>query len=332
MNGTLRLFGSELSPYSVKVRSYFRYKGLPHEWLPRSPANQAEFQKFAKLPLIPLVVTPDGQAFQDSTPIIERFEAAHREPSTTPDDPALAFLSALIEEYGDEWGNKWMFHYRWNYKADRWATAERIALQMAGAQGPLGVAQVRAMVADRMTGRLGFVGSSVRNKPLIEASFKRSLELLDRHLARRPYVLGGRPALADFGLWGQFYEAATDPTPGGKMRASAPHVMAWVQRMLAPGAEGPFEAWSTLEQTLAPLLIEEVAGLFLPWSAANAAAIAVASNSLEVVLGGMTWSQVPQKYHARSLAELRRKYEVAKGAPGLDGILAQSGCLPFLKG
>ena len=75
MSDTYRLFGSELSPYSVKVRSYFRYKGLPHEWLPRSPATQAEFQKYAKLPLVPLVVTPEGEGIQDSTPIIERFEA-----------------------------------------------------------------------------------------------------------------------------------------------------------------------------------------------------------------------------------------------------------------
>jgi glutathione S-transferase len=328
----LRLFGSELSPYSVKVRSYFRYKGLPHEWLPRSPANQAEFQQYAKLPLIPLVVTLDGQAVQDSTPIIERFEAEHREPSIIPDDPALAFLSALLEEYGDEWGNKWMFHYRWNYKADRWVTAERIALQMAGAQGALGVAQARAMVADRMTGRLGFVGSSEKTRPLIEASFKRTLGLLDRHLATRPYVLGGRPSLADFGLWGQFYEAATDPTPGGKMRASAPHVMAWVRCMLEPKAEGPFESWSGLSTTLLPLLTDEVGGLFLPWSIANAAAIAGGAKSFEVALGGTSWSQEPQKYHARSLAEIRRKYEAAKSAPGLGDILAQAGCLPFLEG
>ena len=26
-----RIFGIELSPYSVKVRSYFRYKRIPHE-------------------------------------------------------------------------------------------------------------------------------------------------------------------------------------------------------------------------------------------------------------------------------------------------------------
>ena len=57
-----RIFGSELSPYSVKVRSYFRYKGIPHEWLERGPSNIAEYQKHAKLPLIPLVITPEGVA------------------------------------------------------------------------------------------------------------------------------------------------------------------------------------------------------------------------------------------------------------------------------
>ena len=78
---------------------------------------------------------------------------------------------------------------------------------------------------------LGFVGSNPTTRPLIEASFKRMLEILDAHLAARPYLLGGRPAMADFGLWGQLYEAATDPTPGALMRASSPNVMAWVQRM-----------------------------------------------------------------------------------------------------
>ena len=160
-----RIFGSELSPYSVKVRSYFRYKGLPHEWIPRSPAVQAEFQKYAKLPLVPLVVTPEGEGVQDFTPIIERFEAAGSEPSIVPDDPALAFISALLEEYGDEWGNKWMFHYRWRYQPDAWSTAERIAQQMMGAQGTLAVAQARAAVAERMMGRLGFVGSNDTTQP-----------------------------------------------------------------------------------------------------------------------------------------------------------------------
>ena len=81
-----------------------------------------------------------------------------------------------------------------------------------------------------------------------------------------------------------------------------------------------------------PLLTQEVGGLFLLWSAANAAAIAGGIGSFDVKLGDAVWSQEPQKYHARSLAEIRRKYRAAKGAAGLDDILARSGCLPFLEG
>lgn len=329
---THRIFGSELSPYSVKVRSFFRYKGIDHEWIARSPAVQAEFQKYAKLPLVPLVVTPDGEGIQDSTPILERFEASHSQPSVTPDDPALAFVSALLEEYGDEWGNKWMFQYRWRYQPDAWSTAERIAQQMMGVQGTLAVAQARAAVAERMMGRLGFVGSNAKTQPLIEASFARALSLIDVHLASRPYLLGARPAMADFGLWGQLYEAATDPTPGTIMRASAPHVMAWVRRMLSPKAEGGFESRAALTPTLMPLLAQEVGALFLPWSAANAAAIGRGDTSFTLSLGGAEWTQEPQKYHARSLAEIRRKFAAAKEAAGLEALLAESGCLAVLAG
>ncbi len=329
---TYRIYGSELSPYSVKVRSFFRYKNIDHDWILRSPTVQAEFQKYAKLPLVPLVVTPEGEGIQDSTPILERFEASHPEPSVTPDDPALAFVSALLEEYGDEWGNKWMFHYRWRYQPDVWSTAERIALQMMGAQGTLAVAQARAAVADRMTGRLGFVGSNQQTEPVIEASFAKALGLIEAHLASRPYLLGGRPAMADFGLWAQLYEAATDPTPGAIMRASAPNVMRWIQRMLAPKAEGDFETLAALAPTLKPLLAEEVGALFLPWSAANAAAIGHGDKSFTMSLGGAEWTQEPQKYHARSLAEIRRKFAAAKAATGLEPLLAATGCLVGLAG
>ena len=33
MKESYRIFGVELSPYSIKVRSYFRYKNIPHMWI-----------------------------------------------------------------------------------------------------------------------------------------------------------------------------------------------------------------------------------------------------------------------------------------------------------
>jgi len=114
-----RIYGAELSPYSVKVRSWFRYKGLPHRWLLRNPETEPEYKKHARIPIIPLVVTPDEQGLQDSTPILDRIGAEHPEPGVHPDDPVAAFVSVLLEEFGDEWGNKWMFHYRWAREADQ---------------------------------------------------------------------------------------------------------------------------------------------------------------------------------------------------------------------
>jgi glutathione S-transferase len=332
MSQPYRIFGAEVSPYSVKVRSYFRYKGIPHEWLVRGPATQAEYQKHAKLPLIPLVVTPEGEGLQDSTPILEALEARFPEPSIHPRDPALRFLSELIEEFGDEWGNKWMFHYRWARPADQDSAAERIArMMMPDASGEALRGAVDG-VKGRMVGRVGFVGSSASTAEQIEQSYRDALALLEPHLAARPYLFGARPSLGDFGLWGQLYNCWTDPTPGALLRERAPSVAAWVERMLEPKAEGEFERWPALERTLAPLLERQVGRLFLPWSDANARAIAAGQDELRVELDGRPWTQKPQKYHAKSLQEIRRKYSAIAERAALDAILARSGCLRWLAG
>jgi len=326
-----RIFGMELSPYSVKVRSWFRYKQVPHAWVVRNPATQAEYQRYAKLPLIPVVVTPEGVGLQDSTPIIEALEERFPEPSIHPPDPALRFLSALLEEFGDEWGNKWMFHYRWARPADQDSAAARIAEVMApGATGEQR-AGAAAMLKGRMVERVWFVGSNEKTAPQIERSFRDTVGILEAHLADRPYLFGGRPAFGDFGLWAQIYQAYSDPTPGGILRERAPRVVAWLERMLAPEAEGGFETWAALEPTLAPLLADQVGALFLPWSDANAQAIAAGREEFAVELASGTWTQKPQKYHARSLAALRTRYAAVADKAALEPILEATGCLPWLR-
>jgi len=325
-----RIFGAELSPYSVKVRSYFRYKGIPHEWIVRGPDNMETFQKYAKLPLVPLVITPDDAGIQDSTPIIEQLEARHPEPSIHPGDPAAAFMSALLEEFGDEWGNKWMFHYRWAREADQWSAAERLAAVMApgleGEQKKAAAAGIRA----RMVDRVWFVGSSKETAPIIEDTFVRGLELLDPHLAARPYLFGGRPAFADFALWGQLYNASTDPTGGELIRRHAPKLVAWIERMLDPEAKGEFETWQSLAPTLAPYVTEMVGRNFLPWSDANARAIAAGDETFTVSLEGRPYTQKPQKYHARSLAALRQRYADLPDKRAVDAALEATECLAWM--
>ncbi len=327
-----RIYGSEMSPYSVKVRSYFRYKGLAHQWLMRNATNQADYQKHAKIPLIPLVVTPDEEGLQDSTPIIERVEALHPRPSIHPDDPTTAFVSALLEEFGDEWGNKWMFHYRWARDVDQLSAAGRIARQMQPRATQSQHAETTAQIRGRMVDRVWFVGSNETTAPQIEASFETAIDLLETHFSVYPYLFGAKPAFGDFGLWGQLYCAWTDPTAGALIQGRAPALLAWIHRMSWPRAEGDFETWSALSPTLMPLLSSTVGRLFLPWSVANAQAVASGSESFSVTLDGQTWTQKPQKYHARSLVALREKYAAVSSKRDLDAVLGASGCLDALRG
>lgn len=331
MASEYHVHGIELSPYSVKVRSYFRYKGIPHRWIPRSLDTEGEYQKFAKLPLVPLVVTPDSKGIQDSTPIIEYVEALNPEPSIHPADPVANFISVLLEEFGDEWGNKWMFHYRWAREADVLSAAGRIARSMMPAVDEAQLANGIAMVRERMVPRVSFVGSNAQTAPQIEDSFRDTLTILEPHLAGREYLFGNRPAFADFAMWGQLYNAWTDPTPGAIINATTPNTLAWIHRMLWPRADGAFEPWSSLAPTLKPLLDRQVGKLFMPWTVANAAAIAKGSEEFSVELAGKTWTQKPQKYHAKSLVVLREKYQAAADKRALDPILESSGCLAGLR-
>src|SRR5262249_4098187 len=225
MADVYRIFGAEMSPYSVKVRAYFRYKAIPHQWILRNAASQAEYEKHAKMPIIPLVVTPQGVGIQDSTPIIDQMEKLFPEPSIHPDDGVARFVSALIEEFGDEWGNKWMFHYRWTRDVDQISSAGRIARMHAPGTSEQEHAGLAGKIRARMVDRVWFVGSNAQTAPQIEAGFRDMLALLEGHLSTRPYLFGARPAYGDFGLWGQFYQLWTDPTAGALFEGGTPHVL-----------------------------------------------------------------------------------------------------------
>jgi len=329
MTDRYRIFGAELSPYSCKVRSWFRYKGVAHDWIARTSANDAEFQKLAKLPLVPLVVTPEGEAIQDSTPIIDALEARFPEPSIHPAEAAANAASAILEEYGDEWGNKWMFHYRWAREADQRSAAERIAQGRFGASCAA-LEGLAKQIQTRMVPRLACVGSSAETAGFIERSFKEALALIEAHLATRDYLFGGRPAFGDFGLAAQLHQCATDPTAGAILAATAPRTLAWAMRMQEPKAAGAFEPWSALAPTLVPLFREEVAARFLPWSRANADALGAGAPRFTVTLGPHVFTQAPQKYHARSLEMLMSRLAPLLGQPGVRPMLEQTGCAAWV--
>lgn len=302
-----RLFGMEVSPYSVKVRALLRFKALPFEWVLRSQANEAAFREHAKVPLIPLLITPTG-SMQDSTPMLDYLEEAHPEPRLRLQNPVLNFLADALEEAADEWLIKPMFHYRWNYEADRIDAGMRIAT----ASVPEGKDPSRfaALISSHLMTRSEPLGCSKANQPLLEAYLLESAKRLNTHLSTRPFIFGEQFSTADLGLGSLYYELYSDPTPRERL-AAFPHLAAWAQRSMNPMGlgQGACESWDSLAPTLVPVLQHELTDVYLPWAKANAAACAIAADTpFSVRLLGHDFAQPAQKYPAKSWQMLQARF------------------------
>lgn len=326
------ILGRTESGYSMKVRSAMRYKGVAHEWIDRCLRNEKLFQAHARVQLIPLVFLPGGRAIQDSTPILEGLEKDHPTPSFHPTDPGLRFLSELLEDYGDEWANKLMFHHRWGYPADQKHRSGTLARGMLDGHPLRLLAPILArVIVRRMVPRMSYAGANTNNAPILIESFANLVAILEDHLRTRPYLFGARPAFGDFGLWGQLYQAYIDPTCGAHLKKKGPAVVEWLERMLDPKDEGPFESLDELDTTLRPLFACEVGPRFLAWDAANTKALAAGEQQTELTMEGKLYYQRTFKYPAETLSILKRKLEAAADDPKFMRFLDETGCRAHLE-
>ena len=141
---------------------------------------------------------------------------------------AAAFIDMLLEDYGDEWLTKAMFHYRWVREADIRRSTDVLPLWFGYARPDDVIAEEGRTFADRQIGRLHVVGSTVETGPLIEQSYERFIEVLNAHLREHPFLMGRRPGACDFAVFGQLTQlAGFDPTPMSLTLERAPRVYAW---------------------------------------------------------------------------------------------------------
>lgn len=325
-----RLFGAETSPYSLKVRSFLRYKGADFDWVQRSAATEEEFKRHASLPTVPLLISPGGKTSQDSTSMLATLEKEHAAPSANPEDEACAALALILEDYADEWLNKAMFHNRWSQSPDKEAAATRVLEQLFSGRAPARKRDAQASVIARMTERLALVGATPENAPVIAASFERFANLLNAHLEHHLFIFGGRPSAADFALAGQLQQIMIDPTMGNFLTEQAPFIVAWCEFMEAPTPGAPFAKLEDLAATLLPLFRDEVSVTYLPWAAANSTAITKRKKEINIELADGPYAQGTQRYAAKSFRTVKKAVDKFKKADGLNAFLDSAGAKPFL--
>ncbi|MEO1100466.1 MAG: glutathione S-transferase family protein [Pseudomonadota bacterium] len=308
-----RLYGAQTSPYSLKVRACLRYKNVGFEWITRSAATEDEFQGHARAPTVPLLVFPNRPVSQDSTLMLAALEADFPEPSATPEDPACQALAAVLEDYADEWLNKAMFRQRWGQMPDRAAAASRLLVQLFGRNVPKDRQKAERQISSRMMDRLVLIGADDTNQIILKTSFHRFARLLDAHLKDHLFLFGGKPTAADFALAAQLQQLLMDPTPAAWLQERAPFVTAWCEFMEDPKAGGPFKSLPELEETLLPLIRDEVAKTFLPWATANSASASRRRKKFSVTLEDGIFEQSTQRFAAKSFKDVKKKVGKAAG-------------------
>jgi glutathione S-transferase len=251
-----RLYGGQLSYFTGKVRAYLQWKQLPFIEVVASAAVYREvIVPRVGFPVIPVVVTPQDETLQDSTDIIDELERRHGEPAVYPATPLQRLVALLLEIYGDEWLLIPAMHYRWHYNRE-WATKSfgEFNAPEATPEEQLAIGTKRA---EPFANAAVLLGAQPHMHTAIEESYESLLKELDQHFQSHSYLLGDRPSIGDFGLFGPLYaHQYRDPRSGELMRQIAPNVVRWVELMNEPPPSqgGAFLPNDDIPVTVLPIL------------------------------------------------------------------------------
>ncbi len=132
----LAVWGSELSPFALKLRACCDWAGLPYAWLPAEGGRirnlranwlverakrSGKVERHPRLdpldeyPLVPFLIVDDRRVLYDSSALAQWIDDCHPAPHgrLVPTDPAVAFVAHLIDEAFDELGLYLVHHNRW---------------------------------------------------------------------------------------------------------------------------------------------------------------------------------------------------------------------------
>lgn len=236
------LYGSPLSLYTGRARSYLIKAGIPYHETVHTSAhyNDVVLPKAGGRRGIPTLETETGEVIRDGAAIVDHYEAKSGH-GFSPQTPKQNIVSLLFDVIGAEGLLRPAMHYRWNFPDQNNAFLQFHFKTMAP-QGPDNTAMAEKGMQAMRNAAQAF-GAVPETFDLVEALYGETLEALDAHFSDQPYLLGGKPSIGDFGLIAPMYgHLGRDPAPLSMMQAKAIRVLRWVERMNRPEPDvGEFE-------------------------------------------------------------------------------------------
>ena len=214
------LYGLDISYYTGKVQAYLKYLEIPFVFIDMSADDMKYVSTKTGMYQMPAILLPDGRWMTDSTAIIRYFDqnvmsskAAERSYNSVypPENTALAFFSLLLEDYADEWLWKPAMHYRWSFAADAFLNGTRLATEMLrDIPAPVWIKQYFMTNRQHSKFLLGD-GVTEANRAHVESIYTATLARLNDILSTRPFLLGDRPSIVDYGFFASMFRYDVHP-------------------------------------------------------------------------------------------------------------------------
>ena len=230
----ITLYGSSLSLYTGRARSYLIKAGLPYrETVPVSQHyNEQVLPKMGGRRSVPVIETETGEVIRDGAAIIDHYEEKSGQ-RFSPSTPKQKTLSLLFDVIGAEGLLRPAMHYRWNFPE------ENLEFLTFHFQCYIPPQMNQREMAEKQMDRMRNAGESFGAVPatfeLVESLYCTLIEKLDQHFALHPFLLGGKPSIGDFGMMAPlFAHLGRDPKSIRLMQTRAIRLFRWVERMNRP--------------------------------------------------------------------------------------------------
>ena len=225
--GTLRVYGSEISYYTGKLEAYLRYKEIPYERVAMtSHLFRVTVPRATGAAQMPAVELPDGRWMTDTTPIIDWFEThvagAAGDPARSGAGLREPPAGGLRRRMAVAARDALPLELRGRRAAARAPHRRRGAGRTCRCRGALQALRDPPPPAPPLS--CAATASRPRTRTHVEGVYLRSARRSCRRSSRaRPFLLGERPTLADFGFFASMFRhfASRPDARGDHARARA---------------------------------------------------------------------------------------------------------------
>ena len=336
-DSTLELYGMLMSPYSMKMRAYLRYRRIPFNWRTGLIANHIAETKVQTY-MIPVIGYPDGTFENDSTPIIDKLEASIAGRRTEPENEADAFLAYLIEDFADEWLLWPFFINRWGTSADQKHNSHWILYEALHGNLTDGVFEPMAEGwASRQIDLVKRTCGSPANDDILNESLHAFLRVMESTVTNGLFFFGSRPSRAEIAIYGILSQLIQDLSPSADMRENYTFTTRWVSIIDdLSGIDGEWEALSTNPEKLMATPVAEILKMsgkyHLPLLHANAEAMDNGEQYFSFDIDGRKFERETHERHITCLPAPQKRYAdlSSESKAALKDVLEESACLNYL--